>query len=980
MTRRKKVFAVLAGILLVFLVALNYLATMFIGSEWAKTRIQTIISNNFDGKVEYQSIELSILPFPHAEVHQINISIPEMARGSIQTFVITPDIFSLVKGNLLIEEIRLESPDFKIVVHPEHVESSKPKEALTSVEINNTIALMLSPMVGKMPGLNVLINNGKVDFVESDEDTVTLRDVYMELGCISDNVSIKMKCTSNLCNEISANAYFDKTNEMGNCEFRFSQLIPHALMDRFLSNSAFSFVKPVKELILRFKSEGLNDINVTLHGSSLDLVVDVSKFRAPSDYDNITYPLEINEWQVIYDGSKINIMNLCGTFGNSSFSGLNSDIWLEKYSRVEIQADSVSISPCETYQLITSSEKMSKVLKGINTVNGNLELTSLNLNGPLTMPEKWNIETAGAVEAFTVDADMFPEPIVLREGHFELADSKLFFTDTKVNVSDSSFIVHGSIDLNRTESVKVDIAFHGEIGHDSIHWAYNFFKLPPKYMVKAPLSLSQSNISWEKDSGLSLISNFTVQNSPEISVDMLFNPEGMIIISLLVKDNVSQASIKAGFTEKDVNFNFSGHLSQATVDRIFLVTPISTGWVKGDFLAHIPLDNPEYFETNGTFEGKDFSIPWNKDIPLTINSISLLGASKSIGVNSIMLTWNGESVSLKGHINTSEDGITFDMDMFISTLNWNMIRDTLGIGKKEKVVTINESGCDKSEPFWEYPINGMLRLHSECFTYEQFILNPLRADILFNRDNITVTVTDSDLCGFLIPGEFTVTPEFVLLDFQLLGRDQELSTLIDCMGDKKNLMTGNIDIDAGVTGLGSFEDIGKALQGDFKITAGNGRIYKSTLLSKLLAVLNFTEVFRGKIPDLTKKGCAYRSIATNGSIRDGTLIFDEFIMDGSSLGITGNGNIDLVNDKIDLNLRVSPLKTVDFIIKKIPVAGKAMGGTFVAIPVRVTGDTGNPDISYSASVSAIGNRLLNVKKSALRKASKIIRKNFKPKP
>jgi len=159
MTRRRKVFIGLVGFFLILLVPLNYIATMFIDSEWTKNKIQAITSQEFDGNVEYQSMEVSILPFPHAEIHQINISLPKKAQGTIQTLVITPKILSLFKGNFLIEKIRLESPDIKIISPRNHEKNCKPKEALTSAAINNTVTSLLLPLVGKLPGLKVLIRN-----------------------------------------------------------------------------------------------------------------------------------------------------------------------------------------------------------------------------------------------------------------------------------------------------------------------------------------------------------------------------------------------------------------------------------------------------------------------------------------------------------------------------------------------------------------------------------------------------------------------------------------------------------------------------------------------------------------------------------------------------------------------------------------------------------------------------------------------------
>ena len=193
------------------------------------------------------------------------------------------------------------------------------------------------------------------------------------------------------------------------------------------------------------------------------------------------------------------------------------------------------------------------------------------------------------------------------------------------------------------------------------------------------------------------------------------------------------------------------------------------------------------------------------------------------------------------------------------------------------------------------------------------------------------------------------------------------------MVDKERLITGNVDIDARIIAQGKIKDIGNTLLGDFKITAKNGRIYKATLVSKLLAFLNITEIFRGKLPDLTKKGLAYRLITANGSVHNSTLMFNEVTIVGTSLGIEGDGNIDLVSNKIDLNLIVLPLKTVDFVIKKTPIVGKILGGHLVAIPVIVKGDIRDPTISHSPFTSAIGNKLLDITKKTLHTPFNIIK-------
>jgi len=109
-----------------------------------------------------------------------------------------------------------------------------------------------------------------------------------------------------------------------------------------------------------------------------------------------------------------------------------------------------------------------------------------------------------------------------------------------------------------------------------------------------------------------------------------------------------------------------------------------------------------------------------------------------------------------------------------------------------------------------------------------------------------------------------------------------------------------------------------------------------------------TELFRGKVPDITDEGFAYHSMTVKGTLENGKVLLTEAVMDGSSMDIVGVGEIDIVGKTLDLKLYVAPFKTIDFLIKKTPLVGKILGGKLVSIPVRIKGNFGNPEISESS--------------------------------
>jgi hypothetical protein len=78
---------------------------------------------------------------------------------------------------------------------------------------------------------------------------------------------------------------------------------------------------------------------------------------------------------------------------------------------------------------------------------------------------------------------------------------------------------------------------------------------------------------------------------------------------------------------------------------------------------------------------------------------------------------------------------------------------------------------------------------------------------------------------------------------------------------------------------------------------------------------------------------------------------------------------------------VAPLKTVDSVVKKIPIVGGILGGTLVSIPVRATGDLTDPKVS-ALSASGVGSELLGIMKRAFKLPFKVIepfRRNNKDK-
>ena len=208
------------------------------------------------------------------------------------------------------------------------------------------------------------------------------------------------------------------------------------------------------------------------------------------------------------------------------------------------------------------------------------------------------------------------------------------------------------------------------------------------------------------------------------------------------------------------------------------------------------------------------------------------------------------------------------------------------------------------------------------------------------------------------------------------ARDASIDTTLNCLLNKPGLIDGSYKLNGTLKGAGPYDAIRPGLDGKVKLRAKQGRIHRFSLLGRVLAVINLTEVVRGKIPDLLHEGLAYQRIDINASISKGVIKLEKAVIDGDSLEIAAEGSIDLNDGQTDLIVLVAPLKTVDAIVKHTPIVNTWLGGTLISIPVRVTGPFDDPQVT-PLSPTAVGSSLLNLLKNTVQLPIKLVEPLFK---
>jgi hypothetical protein len=390
------------------LLAFHYLGPTFVNSEEMRKKIQTIISQKTGGKVEYKTVDLSIFPIIHAVIHQASISIPKKGEGTIKTLSIIPKILPLFIGKFLIDEIQIESPDIKMVMPRNFEQSDEAKEPFNLDTFEDTVIGMLSPLATELQEFQITIKDGGFNLIEEDVMVFTMRNVQAEIGCLSQEIEIKINGTSSICNDISVVASFGQKELNGKGEVELRHFQPQTLIDHFLPDAAYRISEPIDKVIVNLKTDGLNDLQV-----------DIDRINVSADYDGVPFPLQINDGSVHYDRENISVTNQGGAFGSSFFSELTAGISLGEDAGIEIQSGRIQALLKEFYPWVSSFEKVEKGLNDVKAVSGILRFSSLKLHGPLAMPESWSIEATGEVEDLIVDTTLFPESIKMEKGNLK---------------------------------------------------------------------------------------------------------------------------------------------------------------------------------------------------------------------------------------------------------------------------------------------------------------------------------------------------------------------------------------------------------------------------------------------------------------------------------------------------------------------------------------------------------------------------------
>ena len=244
-----------------------------------------------------------------------------------------------------------------------------------------------------------------------------------------------------------------------------------------------------------------------------------------------------------------------------------------------------------------------------------------------------------------------------------------------------------------------------------------------------------------------------------------------------------------------------------------------------------------------------------------------------------------------------------------------------------------------------------------------------------------------DINGVMADRKITVSE----LKMGLFDGEADIEGAIDLSGKSPNLYTtgkvGKIKSDLALKAFGSttkditgtgfingnlrsegatVTDLIGNMGGEVTLYNSDGVIRKWNLLSKIFGALNLYDLLRGKV-DFGQNGLGYTKLGATFTVNKGIFHTSNFLLDSSSMVLTGNGQLDLNKNEIDGIVNVSPLIVLDRTLDQIPVIRtilKEPGQGFLYLSYSVKGPLDDPEIASNV-IGTIGSKTIETLKNIL---------------
>ena len=544
-------------------------------------------------------------------------------------------------------------------------------------------------------------------------------------------------------------------------------------------------------------------------------------------------------------------------------------------------------------------------------------------------------------------------------------------TSGRVTVLDTLLNITGSIDVQPSASPDFRLSAQGTLGSRMVAWLYEWGGVPAYLMASAPITVSQARMTLNRAGTFDAEGRLAFSDGLKAKAGLQVSPGEGFFGNLRLQDADSDATLDYRQARTGGwQVGFAGKLEKSTVDKLLQHNSLILGWLDGNLRVRYPDESMQHDGLQGRLDFKQINASAVLPIPLSLQSGRVTGTGAGFVLSSVEMRWEDTAARLSGTGTISNEKINLEMDLEADTLDADkMMRN---------VQRDNKTSGPRPPDRIEVPsISGTVRILAGQMVLRGYRIAPLQAVATLGGDDISVDFSDAGFCGIAIPGQIRFDPDGVSVLLKPHAARAALRNTEQCMAGSSitERLEGTVSVDGHLESRGkSGEELIHHLKGGLDVQIADGRVYNvgaAGFFTNLLAFISVNQLIDGTMPDLRRNDFQYKSMTSKLSFRDGIMRIEEGVLKSNAVNIVASGDCSLTEKKLDLDLLISPLTTVDWIIERIPLIGNILQGTLVAIPVGVKGPVADPRV-VPLSPAAVGSRLGGILKRTLNTPFRIL--------
>jgi hypothetical protein len=678
----------------------------------------------------------------------------------------------------------------------------------------------------------------------------------------------------------------------------------------------------------------------------------------------IAADLERMDGEIAYEDQKVAFNRVSGHFKGATFDQLEATIDWEQAATLTIASPSVMVDAAPLFNWLSAFEGLSDIKKITTSVDGRAQLSKLHIHGPLIRPADWQFDIVGTPQQLKVASPLVPFEIGASGGTVRYIPGQEGLAGVTVDFLDGSLVV-GCQAKGIVSPELITTRIDGTLGKEAITWLTTILPIPDHLEFRPPLDLSGINVVWTNTGNLSGLGSIKTGGGVEFTADFTHGRQGWHLRRIHFADGGSNVTASARKDADSVAFDFTGNIEKSTADGLLATNRFLTGHITGDFRGVINTHNPVDSTFFGNLEGQGLQIQDLIGDIIDVTHFSIEGGGDRLTIGPSDITFHNNPITVSGEVEKQSGVLTFDLNAKTDHL------DTDRFAAKLAAVNSDIEAEKKPVVTKALPYRGTVHLQAAEFIYGGRTWTPLETDIRIEPDNVTIQLTKANLCGISTPGELAFSPRGMRLHVTPTATDAALQETAGCLWQQDVKADARYDLTSEINIPPTRNDPVGFMTGQMQFSSQNGRIHHVNVLMKIFSILNITEIFAGGRSDLGENGYGYSSASATAQIGDGKVQFNEILLDGNSLKITGQGSIDLRDRTVDIVLLAAPLKTVDRLVNKLPVIRTITGGTLITIPLRLEGKLDAINV-VPVAPSSVGRGLFNTMGRVLKTPFKMV--------